>query len=102
MWVDEVRRRIITIVVAKIDPVKRLACRMWYEPESEFSIRTRLKPTGTWRSQEFRIEPDRLVWIHPGGDQTGTRLSPNEYPEWLEAEVAAAHARMDEMERSTE
>src|SRR5688500_19459219 len=84
MWIDSARRRIITIVVIKLDPLRRTAMRIWYEPESETSIRIRLKPTEAWRNQEFKLEPDRLTWIHPGrSDQPGRRLSPNEYPDWL-------------------
>lgn len=99
MWIDEALRRIVTFVVVRVDPIKRLPMRIWYEPESATSIRTGLKPTITGRVHEFRIKHDTLVWKFANHEQAWKRLSPNEYPERLETELAAANARMDDMER---
>jgi hypothetical protein len=100
MWIDAGRHRIITFVVIKVDPVKRAQMRTWYRPESPGSIRAGLKPRALERIHEFRLENDVLIWRHPTGDQPWRRLETNESPDWLEAEVTSANAKMDEMERT--
>ena len=95
MSIDESRGRIITFVVISIEPVKHAPMRHWYRPESATSIAARLRPTDPWRVTEFQLDDDRLLWTYGGATHTWRRVLPNEQPDWLEARLATANAKMD-------
>lgn len=47
----------------------------------------------------FRFEGETLIWTFNDVEYAWRRLSIDQYPEWLDAQVSAANVRMDEMEK---
>ena len=92
--IDEERRRIIAFVVAT-DDTKRAPMRNWYQPVSATSISVRLRPTDPWRVHEFQQEGDRLSWTYGGGVHVWQRIPWEQRPDWFDARLATAHAKMD-------
>lgn len=98
MSIDESRERIITFVVLSVDPIKRGPMRNWYRPESPTSISIKLNPANDWRVIEYRWEGDEILWTYGGRTHAWKRVPPDEYPDWLDAQIAAQYLKMDEME----
>jgi hypothetical protein len=99
MCVDELRGRIVVFVVVDLPPVKRVPMRLWYRPESATSIAATLRPNGPWQITAFHRDGDFTTWTYGGSDHTWHRIADSEYPGWLVAAVATAHAKMDEAEK---
>ena len=101
MFINEDRRRIITFVLITADPTKRIPMRNWYQPMSDTSISTRLRPTEEWCLLEFQLQGNRLIWSYGGREHAWQRVLWEQRPNWLEAELVAANFKMDETEKNT-
>jgi hypothetical protein len=96
------RKRIIQFVIADRNPLKRLPMKLWYVVESPSRLRLTSRPgLKTWTC-DFRFEHDQLILINRRTEYRCRRLTPTEYPDWLEKELARAHAKMDEWESNAE
>lgn len=101
--VDEARHRIIAFVPVEFaSGVRHIPMRLWYEMETENSVRSRLDRKAHGQVHSFRFEGVDLVWKFSGMDCVFKHVAPDDYPEWLLPMLAKAHAKMDEIEFQAE
>jgi hypothetical protein len=101
MFIDESRGRIVNFVVMKAEPFRQLPMRLWYRPTSPTSIVVRLRPEEPWREHVFDLNGDTLSWTVGGTVQPWGRVPQEAHPDWLEAKLAEAYSKMDEIDRAS-
>jgi hypothetical protein len=101
MCIDESRGRIVTFVafIGVESHLRRLPMRHWYQRESPGTILARLEFAGPAKPHSWVLENDSLVWTYGGRQHAWQRVSREDFPDWLEAKLAVAHARMDLAEK---
>ena len=98
MCIDEARARMVTFVHLST-PELRVVTRHWTRRHSENELGLRLRPDVEWEIHKFKFEKGKLVWYYGDGVHPWRPLEKSEYPDWLETELATAHARMDAEEQ---
>jgi hypothetical protein len=100
MWIDPERGRIVSFVAYAETKLVHLQIRNWFAETSPGRARVSLKPDRDWTEHGFRFEGDCLIWTILDEERTWNRLSRDQAPAWLEAQITVAHSCMDALEKS--